>query len=153
MITRSVIHSTFVINRTFPTTPQRVFAAFADKAKKRRWQVEGEGFTIEAFEMDFRVGGLEHASFRFQGGPLTTIDATYQDIVPDQRIVVAYSMALGGARMSSSLTTIELVPVDRGTELVLTEQGAFLDGIDSVKGREEGTRELMEQLARELADD
>ena len=40
----SVTHSTFVIERSYPTTPERVFAAFADPAKKRRWLAEGEGF-------------------------------------------------------------------------------------------------------------
>ena len=34
---RSVTHATFVIERSYPTTPQRVFAAFSDPAKTRRW--------------------------------------------------------------------------------------------------------------------
>jgi uncharacterized protein YndB with AHSA1/START domain len=33
----SVTHSTFVIERSYATTPERVFAAFSDPAKKRRW--------------------------------------------------------------------------------------------------------------------
>ncbi len=37
----SVTHSTFVIERSYPTSPERVFAAFADPAKKRRWFAEG----------------------------------------------------------------------------------------------------------------
>ena len=60
----STVHSTFVLKRTYPTTPGRVFAAFADKARKRRWCVEAQGFSIEGVEMDFRVGGLEHSTFR-----------------------------------------------------------------------------------------
>ena len=147
---RTVVHSTFVIDRNYPTTPERVFAAFSDKAKKRRWCVEGEGFTIEEFEMDFRVGGMERSRFRFQGGPAILCDASYQDIVPNQRIVFAYTMAVGDKRLSSSLTTIELLPADKGTDLIFTEQGAFFDGADGVKGREEGCRELLEQLAKEL---
>jgi len=147
---RTVVHSTFVIDRNYPTTPERVFAAFSDKAKKRRWCVEGEGFTIEEFEMDFRVGGMERSRFRFQGGPAILCDASYQDIVPNQRIVFAYTMTVGDKRLSSSLTTIELLPADKGTDLIFTEQGAFFDGADSVKGREEGCRELLEQLAKEL---
>jgi hypothetical protein len=33
---------------------------------------------------------------------------------------------------------------------VLTEQGAFLDGLDQAQAREEGTRELMGALEAEL---
>ena len=39
---RSVIHHTFVIERSYAAQPERVFAAFADPAKKRRWFAEGE---------------------------------------------------------------------------------------------------------------
>jgi hypothetical protein len=34
--------------------------------------------------------------------------------------------------------------------LTYTEQGAFFDGVDSAKGREEGIRGLLEALAAEL---
>jgi uncharacterized protein YndB with AHSA1/START domain len=62
----SVIHSTFVIERNYPTTPEKVFAAFSDPAKKRRWYADGEGSEAEMFEMDFRVGGSERQP-RFPG--------------------------------------------------------------------------------------
>ena len=158
MTERTVVHSTFVIDRLYPTTPERVFAAFADKTKKRRWCVEGEGFTIEEFEMDFRVGGIERSRFRFEGGPAIVCDAMYQDIVPDKRIVFVYTMTADDKRMSSSLTTIELLPAGEGTSLIFTEQGAFFDGADghpaaagwSAKEREHGSRGLLEQLAKEL---
>jgi hypothetical protein len=58
-------------------------------------------------------------------------------------------MTLGGAPLSSSLATVEFRPEGKGTRLVFTEQGAYLDG--NVEGREEGTRALMETLAEELA--
>jgi uncharacterized protein YndB with AHSA1/START domain len=90
MTERTVVHTTFVIDRHYPATPKRVFAAFADKARKRRWCVEGEGFTIEEFEMEFRVGGIERSCFRFEGSPPIVCEAVYQDIVPDARIVFAY---------------------------------------------------------------
>jgi uncharacterized protein YndB with AHSA1/START domain len=42
MLTRStVVHSTFTIERTYPTAPSRVFAAFASPEIKRRWFTEG----------------------------------------------------------------------------------------------------------------
>lgn len=146
----SVIHNTFVIEKHYPASPHKVYAAFADKAKKRRWCVEGEGFTIDRFDMDFRVGGLESSQFRFKDGPPITMDAIYQDLVPDERIVFVYTMALAGKRMSTSLTTIQLTLKENGTALTFTEQGAFFDGVDNIQGREEGTRQLLEQLAKEV---
>jgi uncharacterized protein YndB with AHSA1/START domain len=40
---RSVTHGTFVIERSDPVSAERVFAAFADPARKKRWFAEGEG--------------------------------------------------------------------------------------------------------------
>jgi uncharacterized protein YndB with AHSA1/START domain len=150
MTERSVTHSTFRIERSYDATPAQVFFAFADKASKRRWFVEGEGWEIDSFEMDFRPGGSERSSFRYQGGPLVSNHTVYQDIVENQRIVFAYSMTVGENRISASLGTIELVTEDGVTRLTYTEQGAFLDGHDTVAQREAGCRELYEALAVEL---
>ncbi|HEY0737563.1 MAG TPA: SRPBCC family protein [Herpetosiphonaceae bacterium] len=147
---RTVVHSTFSLERTYPSAPARVFAAFSTQATKRRWFVEGEGWQIDEFSMDFRVGGRETARFRFGDGPSTSNDTIYLDIVPEQRIVFAYTMTVGERRISSSLATVEIVPADDGTRLIYTEQGAFLDGADQPADREAGCRELLEQLAKEL---
>ena len=55
------------------------------------------------------------------------------------------------ARISASVATVELTPDSRGTRMVYTEQGAFLDGHDTPAQREHGTRELLDNLAAELA--
>jgi uncharacterized protein YndB with AHSA1/START domain len=145
----SVTHSTFVIERNYPTTPERVFAAFADPAKKRRWFAEGSHGSHE-FEMDFRVGGSEHSRFKMQDGTPLANDTSYQDIVPNQRIVFAYTMSVGGRRISASLSTIELLPADKGTSFVYTEQAAFFEGSDGAKIREAGWSGQFEQMAKEL---
>jgi len=152
---QSVIHSTFVIERSYPTTPERVFAAFADPAKKRRWFVESDGHEVEQYEMDFRVGGNECARFRFkEGTPLKGIectnDASYQDIVPNRRVVIASTMTIGEKRISASLATAEFLPTEKGTDLIFTHQGAFFEGADGPQMREEGWRKLLERLAKEL---
>ncbi len=59
MQNRSVTHCTFAIERSYPVTPERVFAAFADPAGKRRWFAEGDHRELEEFEMDFRAGATE----------------------------------------------------------------------------------------------
>jgi len=147
---RSVTHATFTIERRYPTRPQRVFGAFSDPAKKRRWFVEDEGAVLEVFEMDFRVGGNERARFRAKNGMLLTNETVYRDIVPDQRIVMAYNMSVGDRRISSSQATLEFMPVAQGTDLIFTEQSAFFEGSDGRQIREAGWRELLERLAREM---
>jgi uncharacterized protein YndB with AHSA1/START domain len=155
MSNQSVVHSTFVIERNYPKSPEQVFTAFADSAKKRRWFAEGEHHDIEKFEMDFRVGGVERFEYRFKEGspfpgvPLTS-DGSYQDIVPDRRIVTASTMALGGKRISASLVTFEFLPKDGGTDLICTHQGAFFEGSGGPQMREAGWRKLLDQLANEL---
>lgn len=146
-----VIHSTYLIERSYPVKPQRVFAAFSDPVKKRRWFTEGEGTVFEEFEMDFRVGGREHVCFRLQNGMLCRNDTIYMDIVADRRIVFAYTMSVDGRRISSSQATTEFLPNARGTDMIFTEQGAFFEGADGPQIRKEGWRLLFEQLAKEMA--
>jgi uncharacterized protein YndB with AHSA1/START domain len=149
---RSVNHTTFAIERSYAAPPQRVFAAFADPKKKRRWFAEGEESKVEAFEMDFRVGGIETVRFRSADGKMVfTNDTVYRDIVPDRRIVIAYNMSVGDQRISCSLATTEFVASGQGTNLIFTEQGAFFEGADGPQMREAGWRELFARLEGELA--
>jgi uncharacterized protein YndB with AHSA1/START domain len=66
--------------------------------------------------------------------------------VPNERIVLTYDMHLDKTRISVSLLTLEFKPASAGTKLILTEQDVFLDGIDNVASREQGTRDLLESL-------
>lgn len=155
MSEQSVIQNTFVIERSFSKPPETVFAAFADLAKKRRWFGEGHSHEVEEFTMDFRVGGSERFQYRFkEGTPFPGIelnsDGYYLDIVPNQRIVEAASMAIGGRRISAAIVTIELLPTDKGTDLICTHQGAFFEGADGPEMREQGWRKLFDHLETEL---
>lgn len=151
----SVIHHTFVIERTYPAPPERVLDAFADPAKKRRWFYEGGAFDLQAFSMDFKVGGQDHAQLLFkEGSPLpgrTIINnSIYQDIVPGLRIIMAYAMSLDGVRFSASQSTLELVATDNGTRLILTHQGAYLEGADGPQMREQGYNSILDKLGKFL---
>jgi uncharacterized protein YndB with AHSA1/START domain len=148
---RSVTHATFTIERNYPVAPQRVFAAFADPAKKRRWFAENDEAPVEEFGMDFRVGGLERKRFHVKAGFVCENNTVYRDIVPDRRIVFAYTMSVGDNRISSSQSTVELLPTKEGTNLIFTEQAAFFEGADGPKMREHGWGVLFDNLARALA--
>jgi uncharacterized protein YndB with AHSA1/START domain len=153
---QSVIHNTFVIERSYSKPPEVVFAAFSDADKRRRWFAEGDSHEIEEFESDFRVGGTDRLHYRFKEGTpfpgvILTNEGTYQDIVPNKCIVNASRMTLGDKRISASLVTIELLPTDKGTDLICTNQGAYFEGADGPEMREAGWRYLFEKLAKELA--
>jgi uncharacterized protein YndB with AHSA1/START domain len=147
MSERSVEHATFVIERTYDASPDRVFAAWSDREAKARWFHDSE----REFEFDFRVGGRERREGTLPDGHAYTFQALYQDIVPARRIVFTYDMLLDEIRISVSVATVELRPERAGTRLVFTEQGAFLDGHEVPERREHGMGSLLDALATELA--
>jgi uncharacterized protein YndB with AHSA1/START domain len=148
---RYVTHATFTLERSYPVPPARVFAAWADPVAKASWFTPGPG---SGHELDFRVGGREVARGGPDGGPVMTFETLYRDIVPDQRIVYTSTMSTGTDVMTVSLTTVEFTPGgDGGTRLVLTEQGAYLDGREQPAWREQGTADQLEALAAQLKTD
>ena len=57
---------------------------------------------------------------------------------------------MAGVRLSVSVATVEFLSRGAMSRLVVTEQGVFLDGHDTVAQREHGTRALLESLAATL---
>lgn len=146
MTERSVVHSTFVIERLYRASSAKVFHALSNPDAKRQWFTDPGNPMPGRYEMDFRIGGKELNAGGPKDGPIHVYTATYQDIVPDQRIVYSYDMLFGETRISVSLATIELLAEGKGTRLVLTEQGVFLDGHDTSETREHGTGVLLDLL-------
>ena len=151
----AVIHDTFVLERCYPQSPERVFAALADAAKKRHWYVETETHDVTEFTMDFRVGGVERSTYRlkentpFPGAKLST-EGIFCDIVTNQRVVQSCTMSFGDRRISSALATFELLPNGTGTDLIFTHQAAFFEGSDGPERRKQGWNDLLDRLGASL---
>lgn len=143
----SVLHTTFTLERTYSKNPDRVFAAWADPTTKARW-FAGPG---TEHDLDFRPGGREtvhrpgHAD-----EPTLRFESVYQDIVKGQRIVYAGTLFTNDRPATVSLTTVEFRSVSDGTQLILTEQGTYLDGLEPPAWREQGTGEWLDKLTAEL---
>src|SRR6201995_1565651 len=150
---RYVHHNTMVLERTYPASPSRVFAARADPKAKAVWFLgsEPDEFTPSDYELDFRVGGREYTRGGPEGGDVYTYDARYDDIVDDRRIIYSYFMLRNDVRISSSVTSVEFVPDGNQTKLVLTEHGIYLDGEDKPEFRTEGITQQLDALGRWLA--
>jgi uncharacterized protein YndB with AHSA1/START domain len=145
MTGRSVIHSTFSIERRYEAATDLVFAAWADPAAKARWFAGPAG----EHELDFRVGGRE-VNRGSHDGRAVRFESCYADIVHGERIVYTSTLYADDTPITVSLTTVEFSPAGRGTRLLLTEHGAFLDGHEQPGWREQGTRDWLGALDTEL---
>jgi uncharacterized protein YndB with AHSA1/START domain len=147
---RSVVHGSFRIERRYEVPRERVYQAFTDRAAKDKWFGGGPGQTILAREMDVRPGGREHVRGRWESGMVSTFDAVYFDVVPDERLVYTYEMHLDERKISVSLATLEFRQDGTGTMVVMSEHGAFLDGYDDAGSRERGTNHLLDMVGKFL---
>ena len=149
----TVAHETFVVERIYDVPVARTFQAWADPLLKARWFAGTAEALGAGYELDFRVGGREVNRGGPPGGPIYTYESEFRDIVPEQRIVYTYEMFADHSRISVSVATVLFRGDDTKTQLVVTEQGVFLDGLDTVAQREEGTQSLLESLAASLESD
>jgi len=135
---RSVNHATFVIERSYPVQPARVFQAWGDPAAREIWMDDPDYKSDGSkYELDFRVGGRERFSGITPEGSTYRYEGLIYDIVPDQRVVYSYQMYTGQDLGSVSLATVEIAAEGNGTKLTYTEQGAFLDGIEKPEQRQD----------------
>lgn len=150
---RNVVHAMFRIERTYGASAGRVWKALTDPAAKSRWfgSAPGDQLTVLERAMDVRPGGAERLKGRWRNGVTSCFDAVYHDVIENERLVYSYEMHMDDKKISVSLATMELKPEGAGVRVVVTEQGAFLDGYDDAGAREHGTGMLLDALGRSLA--
>ena len=144
MTNRSIAHGSFTIERTYRHPVSKVYSAWSNPEFKRQWFGSPDPARPNTV-FEFREGGREYNADRM-GETDFVFDVVYRDLVPDNRIVYTYEMHMNGQRISVSLATIEFFEKDGGTRMVVREDGAFLDGLDTSAQREAGTNFLVDQL-------
>lgn len=140
----------FTLERTWPNSPQRLFAVLSQAELKSRWYGP-EGNATATFSSDFRVGGREYHSYALDAstpfpGVVIEHEGTFADIVENERIVLATSMSFGGKRVSTALVTFLVSPAGEGARLTLIHQAVFYDGADGPAMRRAGWETLMDTL-------
>jgi uncharacterized protein YndB with AHSA1/START domain/DNA-binding transcriptional ArsR family regulator len=148
MVERSIVHGSFTVKRSYPHAPAKVFRAWSDPAVKRQWYGgPGQDDTRRVFE--FEVGGREN-NFGTVGDLQFALESVYYDIVPENRIVYAYDVKLNNVLTSVSVAAVEFRAAGGGTELTMTEHGAFLDGHDNADERQGGADWVLDRLGEIL---
>ncbi|HEU0029177.1 MAG TPA: SRPBCC family protein [Kofleriaceae bacterium] len=134
------LHDTFTIERTYDASAAEVWRCWTDPELRERWFHAPDGWKLLERRQEFRVGGTELLHGAMPNGTETKFVSTYHVIVPEQHIVTAYDMHVGGTLLSVSLATMDLAPAGKGTRLRYTEQGVYFDGDPkSAASRKAGT--------------
>jgi uncharacterized protein YndB with AHSA1/START domain len=145
---RSILHSTFTLERIYPAPVSQVFRAWADPQIKARWFAGNP----TDYRLEFRPGGLERNRVVHEGKNITW-ESLYREIVTDERIVYTSVLCEEGTVATVSLTTVQFVAHDAGTRLTLVEAGAYLDGREPPAWREQGTSDWLDALGRHLGEE
>lgn len=136
----TVTNATFVIERQLSVPRRQVFAAYTSLEAKSAWFKTPIDAEILDRSLDFSVGGKERFRARWPSGLISDFQATYHDIVENERIVLVYDLFHDDKKLSVSLQTIELKAEGDETRLIHTEQAAYFSGgMEAVQGREHGT--------------
>jgi uncharacterized protein YndB with AHSA1/START domain len=122
--------------------PEKVFEAWTTPALMKRWFCP-ENLKPGVVEADVRPGG------KFKGsmvGPDETFTATgiYKEIIPGRKLVFTHGWE--SAEEAPTLVTVEFLPKDGGTEIILTQEG-FADA-DETEGHREGWISTLEHLQK-----
>lgn len=147
----NVTHASFTIERQFPQSPARVFAAWSDPATRQRWFVDGPNFAVSEYDQDFRVGGREKGRFSQDGKTFYYNDTIIWHIVPNELLMFSYTMSTDAGPFSASLATVEIRPKGKGSQLIFTEQAAFFDNADGAEMRKAGWIDLIDELVTIVA--
>ncbi len=114
-----------VLTRHFKAPPERVFAAFVDKALMQGW-CGPEGMTAPHCDVDARVGGKYRIELHAPSGAVHIVTGEFKEILAPERLVFSWGWLNGTGRGPETLVTVTIEARDGGADLRL-EQTGFLN--------------------------
>ena len=109
-----------LLGRVYPVAPEKVWRAWTDPQALSRWFGPGDVDTVSLAELDVRVGGRYRIVFGAPDGSEHEASGVYLDVVPNRRLVFTWTRR--GMPEADSQVTIELRPVEAGTELTFRHE-------------------------------
>lgn len=114
------------MHRVIKAPPDAVFRAWLNPDSLRAWFVPNTEFLCTSARTDPQVGGRYDIEMRAPDGEVHRVGGVYREIVADERLVFTWAWQSTPER--ESLVTIEVRPVEGGTELALTH-ARFADAV------------------------
>lgn len=122
MPTQTAAKPSLTLKRRLKAPPGKVFAAWTDPEKVKRWMGPGEGKALLA-ECDVRTGGRYRWVMQAPNGEEHDVSGVYREVIPDEKLVFTWAWKTTPER--KSLVTVMLKPDGDGTLLTLTHEQFF----------------------------
>lgn len=149
MSTQAAVRPSLTVKRRFKAPPAKVFAAWTDPEKIKRWMGPGEIKAVRA-EADARVGGRYRVLMQSPGGVEHDVSGVYREIVANEKLVFTWAWKVAPPdEPHESLVMVLLKPDGAGTVLTLTHERLFDE--ESRAGHEHGWIGAFDKLEKLVA--
>jgi len=116
------IKPSLTIKRRFNATPAKVFAAWTDPEKVKRWMGPGEVKVLGA-ESDPRSGGRYRWLMQAPNGEHHDVSGVYSEVIPNEKLVFSWAWISTPERVSQ--VTVTFKPDGDGTLMTLLHEQFF----------------------------
>jgi len=124
MAAAAAVKPSLTIKRRFNAPPEKVFAAWTDPEKVKRWMGPGE-VKVLSVDSDPRNGGRYRWVMQAPNGEQHDVSGVYREVIRNQKLVFTWAWKSTPER--ESLVTVEIKPDGMGSIMTLTHE-QFFDG-------------------------
>src|SRR5579872_7347022 len=146
MATTTAVKPSLTIKRRFDAPPAKVFAAWIDPEKVKRWMGPGEVKALSV-ESDPRTGGRYRWLMKAPDGEEHDVSGVYREVIQDRKLVFTWAWKSTPER--ESLVTVDIKPDGDGSVMTLTHE-QFFDA-DARDRHQHGWTGAMEKLEKYLS--
>jgi len=144
MSVQVAVKPSLTLKRRLKASPAKVFAAFTDPEKVKRWMGPGEIKAVSA-EGEVRIGGRYRWVMHTPSGEEHDVSGAYREIVPNEKLVFTWAWKSTPER--ESLVTVLFKPDGDGTLLTLIHENfADEEARDGHLGGWNGAFDKLERL-------
>jgi uncharacterized protein YndB with AHSA1/START domain len=122
MSTQTATKPSLTLKRRLKASPDKVFAAWIDPEKVKRWMGPGEAKALSV-ESDPRAGGRYRWVMQNAAGEIHDVSGVYREFVPNEKLVFTWAWKSTPER--ESLVTVLIKPDGDGSLLTLTHEKFF----------------------------